>query len=181
METEYHPAEREILPKDLKEFFAKARVNTYAGNAKSIDTPRIPYAKELPFTEEGSKYFYYDSYLDDPNRPGNFFGEEIINQKTTEDKPVAQCTYGGGLTQAGLELGEGSVYGRLQKFLKDEADKVRFGNKVKTSFSDEKGTWVYEDEGKVSDWGWYGTENIYHNGILVYQLIYTGGCFLPNF
>ncbi|MDO8499017.1 MAG: hypothetical protein Q7S44_04500 [bacterium] len=185
-EIEYHPAEREILPKDLREFFVRARRATYAGNAKPVDTPLLPRAKELVYTtdptqEPNSPYYYYDSYDDRGERPGNFAGAERITSLLEGGDPVLRCQYVGGLTNEGLKLGEGTIYGRLQRVLKEHVEKVRFGNKVKVSFADDKGDWVYEDKGMVEDWGWSGRERIYHKGILVYDIIYGGNCYLRGF
>ena len=107
--------DRELMPVDLREFYARARENTFAAGLPPVDDPLIWGSKELKF-KEGNLY-YHDRYFDSPERPGNFAGIEIVSEGLYGGKPLAIYSYAGGLTEPGLKLGESTVYGRLQKFL----------------------------------------------------------------
>ncbi len=170
------PKGREILLPDVKIFLAEARAKTYASNIKPQKTPMIPGSKELRF--KGSGWVYHDRYFDASRRPGNFAGVELI---TADDfwgsKHLMVYSYGGGLTQEGLELGEEEVYGSLQKFLKEEAARARMGE----SFNVTNGEWEYENEGEVTDWGWRDHEVLRKNGVLVHEVNAQGICLIKGF
>jgi len=141
----------------------------------------VPHSHELHYHDEQSPYFYQDRYFDTPNRPGNFFGIEVISSASFDGPPVLACSYGGGLSDAGMALGEAAVYGVLRPVLREHAAGARFGRRLTVPHDDDMGTWLYEDNGQVAPWGWYGTERIAHNGLVVYELLYSGGCFLSGF
>lgn len=174
-------SEREIMPKDLLEFYGRARKNTYAGSVKPETGITIPNSKGYRYSEEGSPYYYQDEYFDTSDRPGNFGGLELIRKESFEGQEVSLYSYAGGLTERGLELGEGAVYTILQQFLSDKASQARFGNTLNTELENESGTWAYQGDGEVTPWGWIDSEKILLNGELVYELRGTGICFIPGY
>lgn len=174
------PPTRAILPNDIRAFYARARAATYAAGTAVVPHPTLPHAKELPF--EAPPLFYCDRYFDTPARPGNFFGIETVHQGAPDGPVVASCSYGGGFTDAGLNLPPGADLGDVLKaMLREYAALVRFGDSVQAELRVEAGQWRYEDAGDVLDWGWQGTERIWLDDTLVYSLGYQGGCLLPNY
>jgi len=171
-------ATREILPQSLREFYIQARQHTFASDLPPVDDPLIYGSRELRF--DNGIYYYYDRYFDNPSRRGNFAGIEIV---TNPDyiAPEAVYTYGGGLNEQGLKLGEEVVYARLQKFLRENAQTARFGRNVRDLMADEIGVWIYESKGLVADWGWADVEYINLNGDLVYDFSGQGICLEPGF
>ena len=171
-------ATREILPQSLREFYIQARQHTFAAGVAPVDDPLIYGSRELRF--DNGIYYYYDRYFDNPQRRGNFAGIEIV---TNPDyiAPEAVYTYGGGLREQGLKLGEEVVYARLQKFLRENAQTARFGGKVRSVHGDEYGGWEYQCVGEVSPWGWADVEFINLNGKLVYDFQGQGICLQPGF
>ena len=172
---------RMILPPDLREFYARARAQTYAASQPPAANAVLPGAHELSYAE--AVYLYEDRYFDNPaERPGNFFGMELVRLNMADSQVVASCSYGGGLTDDGLRLTTDAAVGQfLQTMLREYADRVRFGEMLRVERRQESGRWVYADEGEVRPWGWRGMERIWLDGVLVYGLGYQGGCFLPGF
>ena len=171
---------RAILPDDLRVFYAAARATTYAASSAPASQATLPHAKEL--TCAAPPYFYCDRYFDTPARPGNFFGIEVVHQGAPDGPVVASCSYGGGFTEAGLNLPPGADLGAVLKAaLHDYAACVRFGDVLRAELPTEAGLWRYEDHGEVLDWGWQGTELIWLDDVLVYSLGYQGGCLLPGY
>ena len=170
---------REVLPQSLREFYSQARRHTFAAGVTPVENPLIWGAKGLSFSE--GNLYYYDRYFDNPQRPGNFAGIEIVSEAMYGGKPLAVYTYGGGLREQGLKLGEEVVYPRLQKFLRENAQTARFGRNVRDLMADEIGVWIYESKGLVADWGWADVEYINLNGRLVYDFQGQGICLEPGF
>lgn len=172
---------RPILPPDVREFYIRARTRTYAAGMSADPNPILPGAHELRYAE--AVYLYEDRYFDNSaERPGNFFGIELVRLNLDENPVIASCSYGGGLTDDGLRLTSDAAVGRfLQLILREYAERVRFGEMLRVERRQEGDRWVYADEGEVRPWGWRGTERIWLDGVLVYGLSYQGGCFLPGF
>ncbi len=172
------PQARAILPAALRAFYERARANTYAAGLRPVAHPLIPGSKELRYDEP--PYFYHDRYFDDPARPGNFFGLEVVSQGGYDGPAIAACSYGGGL-MADLAGGEEAVYKLLQRVLREQAARVRFGERVSVEQPTAAGLWRYEDTGEVTAWGWTGVERIWRDGELLYSLVYQGGCLLAGY
>lgn len=170
--------DREIRPQSLREFYIQARQHTFAAGVTPVDGPLIYGSKELRF--DNGVYYYYDRYFDSSQRRGRFAGFEIITNPDYVE-PEAVYTYGGGLNELGLKLGEKVVYARLQKFLQKNAQTARFGGKVRDLFKDQVGIWIYESNGMVTRWGWADVEYVNLDGDLVYELQGQGICLAPGF
>ncbi len=172
---------RPILPPDLRAFYAHARALTYAASQPAAPNPLLPGSHELSYAEGG--YLYEDRYFDNPaQRPGSFFGMEIVRQGGAAGPVIATCGYGGGLTEAGLQLTSDAAVGQvLQPVLREYANRVRFGERLRVHRTLETGRWVYADEGEIRPWGWTGIERIWLEGVLVYSLSYQGGCLLAGY
>lgn len=141
------------MPQDLFEHYIKARKNTYAGDAKPAIGLTVPGSKGFRYHEADSPYYYQDEYFDRPERPGNFGGYEVNRRDSCDGKELTLYTYGGGLTEEELQLGEKAVYSKLTKFLEDHVSKVRFGKKVRFTIEDNDAVWAYEGDGEVGPWG----------------------------
>lgn len=74
-----------------------------------------------------------------------------------------------------------TVYGKLQKFLRNNAQIARFGRNVRDLFKDDAGTWIYESKGLVRPWGWADVEYINFDGELIYDFSGSGICLEPGF
>ena len=170
---------REVLPQSLREFYSQARRHTFAAGVTPVENPLIWGAKGLSFSE--GNLYYYDRYFDNPQRPGNFAGIEIVSEAMYGGKPLAVYSYAGGLAEEGLKLGESLVYGRLQKFLRENAQTARFGGKARGVYGDEYGGWEYQCVGEIRTWGWADVEYINLNGELVYDFSGQGICLEPGF
>ena len=171
--------DRELMPVTLREFYARARENTFAAGMFPVDDPLIWGSKELRFSE--GNLYYHDRYFDNPQRPGNFAGIEIVSEGLYGGKQLIVYTYGGGLTKQGLKLGESTVYESLPKFLQKNAQITRFGGNVRDIFNNDAGTWIYESKGLVRDRGWADEEYINLDGDLVYDFSGQGVCLEPVF
>lgn len=178
MLKEQGPIKREALPLPLRGFLARARANTYASDGSPESNPLIPGSKELRYEEDNNFMRYHDRYFDVLERPGNFAGVELVTaQRYDGSEHLMVYSYGGGLTSDGLELGEGSVYGSLQEFLKAESGRARMGE----SFKVQSGEWEYENDGEVTDWGWKDRELLRKNGVLVHEVNAQGICLIKGF
>lgn len=174
-------SEREILPKDLSEYYVRARKNTFASGKKPVMNLYLPNFWGYEYHENVSPYYYQDNYFDSKDRPGNFSGIEIISKDNFESTFLTTYNYGGGLTEEGMEEGESAVYSRLTTFLKVHAEEVRFGKNVSFSFEDEDGEWVYKGEGEITSMCWEDKEEILHNGKKVYELTGVGMSFIEGY
>jgi hypothetical protein len=172
---------RPILPPDVRDFYVRARAQTYAAGMSPAPTPILPGAHELRYAE--AVYLYEDRYFDNPaERPGSFVGIELVRLNMESNPVIASCSYGGGLTADGLRLtGDAAVGQFLQLMLGEYAERVRFGEMLRVDRHHDAALWVYADEGEVQPWGWRGAEHIWRDGVLVYSLGYQGGCFVPGF
>lgn len=182
-ELEKSGSERKIMPDDIFESFIRGRRNTWAANAPEIPIEErlIPDMHELRDHAENSPYYYHDHFKDAPERPGNFYGFDVVSVENYLGKQVVTCTYGGGLNERGLALGEGPVYGALKEALKQKVAEARFGRKVTAEITTKHGTFRFEDDGIVKPWGWEGSERIYYGDELVYEGGCRGMCFIPGF
>lgn len=172
-------ADREIMPATLREFYARARAETFASDMPSIKNPMIPGSTELRYKE--GNFYYHDRYFDNEENPGRFVGMEIVSEGSYEGQPLSVYSYAGGLTERGSRLGESTVYERLKKFLQKNAQTARFGGKVRDLLKDEVGIWIYESKGMVTRWGWADVEYLNLEGDLVYEFQGEGTCLDPGF
>lgn len=168
----------ESLPRGLKEFWTRARTNTYAGDATPIPGISSPGSSGFHYDEENCPYIYVDEYHTHAKSPGNFIGTEMVRKYRFDGPRVALYTYAGGLTKNGLTLGEETIYGILKKVLREKAEIVRFGNRIMTEIENQDGHWQYEGYGSLKPWGWDDKERITLNHVLVYELSGAGVSFV---
>ena len=168
----------EFLPLDLQKFWARARVNTYAGDATPIPGITSPGSTGFRYHEEKSDLFYIDEFHTHSKIPGRFIGGEAIRQGSYMGLRSGFYHYAGGLTEEGLKLGEETVYGVLKKVLKERAEVVRFGNRVMIDIEGQGGNWQYEGYGSIKPWSWEDRERITLNHALLYEFVGTGVCFV---
>lgn len=173
-------SEREILPNDLRAHLIEARSEGYAGGGEYVSDDMIPEFKRFKFQDNQRGYYYEDKFGTSEKRPGNFAGFELVTRYPSGPR-CAYYGYAGGLTEEGEKLGEKEVYLRLQRFLTENADVVRFGGIVEFSFEDEDGAWTYRAWGGIARWGWEDREEVVNNGKTVYELSGQGVCFLQGY
>lgn len=177
--------DREIIPKGIYEFYVRARSAAYAGGGEYEPDRKLPGFEIFRYKDPDTghhraPYVFEDRYTDGSERPGHFGGFEIIQgfgQVRPAPPPFIFYTYTGDLIGKGERLGEGLVYSKLQKFLKEHVGDVRFGRKVRFELTDGEGNWVYEGDGESLQCGWEDKERIILNGALVYQLTGRALCF----
>ncbi len=155
--SEIGPQEIRIINlKELKKFIVEARRNTYAGEGKRVDNPRLVGSIQMEYQKRD--YLYRDIYFSGEK---NFIGQEVIYQN---NNPVWSMVYFGS-----TEPKEVSDF--LKKSLSFLAEECRFGEKCEF----EKTPFRYEDKGEGALKRFNGEEKIFIKGKNVYELSYQGG------
>ena len=141
---------------NLKEFLFEARRNTYAINNTPVENARLLASTQLEFQK--ANYFYRDVYFSGSKR---IIGQEIVYQDL---KPVW------GMNYIGDALGKLETM-FLQEALFRLAEKCRIG----TVCEYEKRELKYQDQGQGSIDDFFGKEQIFVEGKIIYKLNYQGG------
>ncbi len=159
---EIGPQEIQIINlKELKKFISEARRNTYAGEGKMVDSPRLGGSAQMEYQKGG--YLYRDIYFSGEK---NFIGQEVVYQNNS---PVWSMVYCGS-----AEPKEVSDF--LKKSLSSLSEKCRFGEKCEF----EKTPFRYEDKGEGTLGQFNGEEKIFIKEKNVYKLRYQGGLILKK-
>ncbi len=148
--------EREFDTQELKDFIRVAANETYAGGGMPVEDPQRPGFIELVYEERD--YSYRDSYAGHSRS----MGQEVVRYK---DKPVWISGYGGGMV-AGKEDLSNESFNFLKKAL--SASEEGFEESMRGPHIFENGNWkyTYEQKGDLTDF--YGYEEIYFKGELVF-------------
>lgn len=145
---------------ELQTFLKKASSQTYAIDAKPVNNPERKGFIELIYKE--GDLFYRDSYTGYYKSAGS----EVIRHK---DIPIWVSSYAGGMI-SGQEKMADETFGFLKKaFLQSDERSFR----GPTEFKD--GDWIYsyQQSGSMADF--YGYEEIYYQGELVFTHRVIGG------
>lgn len=142
--------------KELKNFIAEARKNTYAGGIKPVENPPLAGSYQLEYRK--GDYFYRDIYFAGKE---NFIGQEVVYLK---DTPIWSMVYCGS-----AEPPEATDF--LKKSLSVLGEKCRFNEECKFEEVDFK----YKNEGEGTLERFHGKESISIKGERVYKLRYQGG------
>jgi len=153
----------EINLEELVEFLVKAKVNTYAGDGKEIESQR-PGFKELEFKE--GNWEYRDSYS------GFYFapGQEVVRFK---GNPVWTMAYSGGMNE--------KYHGNLDfakqtfRFLKEALKRVEKSRPFRGPEYFKQGDYEYIDKSEGDINNFKGTEKILYKGEEVFRQEYIGG------
>ncbi|MCK4883771.1 MAG: hypothetical protein KAS30_02775 [Candidatus Diapherotrites archaeon] len=147
----------------LTEFLVRAKINTYAGDAKEI-SPQRPGFKEFEFIE--GDFEYRDSYV------GLYFapGQEIVRFK---GKPIWAMAYSGGVEKN--LIGNYDFCEEIFSFLKQALKKVQKERPFRGPNNLKEGDFEYVDktEGDISLFN--GVERIFFKGKEVFKQHYIGG------
>lgn len=145
------------MDQNVLNFLIKARQSTYAAGMK----PEIINDGNT-YVIKGGNLEYRDTYFDQHRY---FQGQELIFQ---DGKPIWSMSYRGAATE---DMEPGKVFDVLQKFIKEYADKVRFGE----NFETEENGFRYKciANGEINEFK--GREEIYQNGKLAHWMDYFGG------
>jgi hypothetical protein len=141
----------------LLKFIIHSRQNTYAAGIK----PQLINNGKAYVIKDG-ELEYRDTYFD---QEYYFQGQEIVFEN---NKPVWSASYRGAAIE-GTDVS--NVFAALQKFIKTDADKVRFGDNFEKTESDFK--YICKGSGNPKEFN--GREEIYQNNKLVHWMDYFGG------
>lgn len=145
------------MDKNTLQFLIKSRQRTYASGMKAevVNAAKIYVIKEGDLEYRDS---YYDQHL-------IFQGQEILLQNNI---PIWSTSYRG----AAIEGSNPSeVFAVLQKFIKEYADKVRFGEIVEKPEGDYN--YICKGDGELNEFT--GREEVLQNNKLVHWMEYFGG------
>lgn len=142
----------------LREFIVKAKIETYAGNAKAQKLEDG--SKLLVFKED--RFSYNDKYFGfNP-----FIGEEIVFEN---NKPIWGMNYFGKIFSKNVSADK--VYEFLRKAMKLVSKERPF--RGPNSFKENDFEYSDESIGEIDSFS--GIEKIFFKGIQVYKLVYHGG------
>jgi len=153
----------QLYLKELSKFLVKAKIQSYAGNGKEIETQR-PYFKELEFSE--GAWNYRDSY-------SGFYsaqGQEVVKYK---GKPFWVMSYSGGMKQkyhGDFDFAK-QTFGFLKKVLKLIEKSRPF--RGPEDFKEADYNYVNEVKGDIKSFK--GAEIIFYKDEEVFRQDYIGG------
>lgn len=145
------------MDKNILKFLIKARQSTYASGMK----PTIINSANT-YVIKDNDLEYRDIYFDQRQY---FQGQEVIFQN---DNPIWSMSYRGAATK---DAEPDEVFDVLQRFIKEYADKVRFGE----DFEKEENEFKYICRGEGSLDEFKGREEVYQNNKLAHWMEYFGG------
>lgn len=166
------------LPTELHAFMTAARKATFASEEPPIQVPgRLGYNR-YEYHQNESNIFYEDEYYDNPEHPWVFSGDEAVKTLGRRGQILVAYKYTGELTEVGMEMGEDVVYPKLQYFLREHADRARFGQTFEVEHRD-RGKWTYTNIGNIGRKIWMDKEFLRFGGNTVLTLFGAGSIFLP--
>lgn len=166
-----------IPPEEVWRYVHRARTRTLplipdlwpvAGDIRTVYEER---------NQEGELYYW--RRLTSAATPEGFKGLEIVSRGSFGPHHLAVCSFEGKITARGLQIGISNINAILELVLRPGLAPIRQGNQVEFEHLN-SGVWVYRDDGKPTQWGFYGRETIKCDENLVYELNYTGGLFQPR-
>lgn len=166
-----------ILPNGLHRFMVEGRSKTWVSEDSITQVPGRLGFNRFEYRKPGIEVVYEDEYYDKEDMPGVFFGTELVRTEGRGRHIDASYNYTGELTEEGMEMGEGVVYGMLKYFLREHIEKARFGHTFDVEHWDQ-GKWTYVTIGKSGRSTWEDSEYIMHGGKVVYTLKGSGAIFL---
>jgi hypothetical protein len=168
-----------ILPDSLHGFITDARRNTWASENPPIEVPGRFGLNRYEYHEPGSNLFYEDEFRADPEIPGVVSGTETAKILGRRRRILVTYGYSGETTQRGIEIGEDVVFKQLQYFLREYADKARFGTTLDVEHRDQ-GKWTYLAFGITNRNTWNDRELLRYEGETVHIFNGTGALFYPH-
>jgi hypothetical protein len=144
----------------LNQFIVSAKRTTYVGGGAKL----LPYrlgSRDLQYQE--GEWAYHDSYFGE----SDFLGQEIVYYQT---KPVWGMNYYGRLLRPDLATAE-----QMGRMIMTSLSKMYQENRFLGGFEHIEGSFKYVDSSNGDVSAFHGTELIYLNDELVYQLVYHGG------
>jgi len=153
----------EINLKELSQFLAKAKVQTYAGDGKKISPQRSSF-KELEFSE--GDWCYRDSYCGFYSAPG----QEVVRYK---GEPVWMMSYSGGMKQK--YHGNFEFAKQTYDFLKEALKRVEESKPFRGLDHFKQGDYEYINKVEGDVKSFRGTERILYKGEEVFRQDYIGG------
>ncbi len=149
--------------KKLAGFLVKAKINTYAGDGKEIESQR-PGFRELEFKERD--WEYRDSY------DGFYFapGQEIVR---FNGKPVWNMAYNGGMNPK--FHGNFDFAKQTFTFLKEALKRIELSRPFRGPKNFKQGDYEYIDNSEGNIKSFKGTEKIMYKGEEVFRQDYIGG------
>lgn len=145
------------MDQKVLEFLVKSRQNTYAAGIR----PEIINSGKTYIIKEGNLEYrdtYFDQHL-------YFQGQELVFRN---NEPIWSMSYRGAATD---DSNPDQVFEALQKFIKEYADKVRFGENIEAQENEFQ--YKCNASGDINEFK--GREEIYQKGKLAHWLDYFGG------
>lgn len=147
----------EIHRKDLCAFLVRAKRATYAGGGPESEASR-PKAHDLHYAEADGAWRYIDSY---------FGGEQFVGEEAVwkDGEPVWAMNY------SGRVFGEGFDGAFLKSALRSVPEEMPARGPIEY----QEGSNLYCNT-LAGDMTWFfGREEIYKNGVSIYECVYHGG------
>lgn len=142
---------------EVKGFILRAKRATYAGRGPE-SAPSRPQSHDLHYAEPEGGWLYIDSYLGGTH----FAGEEAVWHY---DRPMWAMNYCGHTTGEGFS----------GDFLKDALLQVPEDMPLRGPIEYQESSLLYVNN-YAGDIGWFfGREEIFANGVSVYECVYHGG------
>jgi hypothetical protein len=146
----------ENLRKDFTDFLLRAKRSTYAASGAERASSR-PESHDLQYEEENG-WLYIDTYLGSER----FIGEEAVWKDGT---PIWAMNYSGRVIGKGFD----------GDFLKEALLRVPEQSPYRGPIEYQEGSFLYcNTSAGEPDW-FFGREEIFKNGVSIYECIYHGG------
>ncbi|MFZ2956261.1 MAG: DUF5680 domain-containing protein [Candidatus Ozemobacteraceae bacterium] len=147
---------------ELIRFLRAAKLGTYAGQGNNAALPALPDSKQLEYRD--GEFFYRDVYVGSVR----FVGQEIVY---LADRAIWSMSYAGGLSKAIPTDSANPIYSFLRQALLNAPQELP----LRGPGTFEAGGLLYTciTDGSL-EW-FHGREAITRDGIVLYELFFTGG------